>query len=95
MSSILFNVVPTALEIALVCGILAYNFGTMYATVTLVTLAVYGLFTVVVTQWRTKLRKEMNSLDNRAASLSVDSLINYETVKVDNFCIHEWLTDFF
>eukprot|EP01121_Diplochlamys_sp_Union-15-3_P001605 TRINITY_DN1138_c0_g1_i1.p1 TRINITY_DN1138_c0_g1~~TRINITY_DN1138_c0_g1_i1.p1 ORF type:complete len:676 (-),score=108.32 TRINITY_DN1138_c0_g1_i1:495-2522(-) len=84
LSSILFNVVPTALEIALVCGIMAYSYGTSYALVTGSTLLLYTGFTFLVTQWRTKFRKDMNKLDNEAASVTVDSLINYETVKYFN-----------
>eukprot|EP01126_Amoeba_proteus_P058530 TRINITY_DN7562_c0_g1_i7.p1 TRINITY_DN7562_c0_g1~~TRINITY_DN7562_c0_g1_i7.p1 ORF type:complete len:498 (+),score=76.72 TRINITY_DN7562_c0_g1_i7:601-2094(+) len=89
MSSLLFNIVPIIVEIGLVCGIMAYNFGFSYALVTVGTLLVYTIFTVLVTQWRTRFRKEMNLLDNRAASLYMDSLLNYETVKYFNNENHE------
>uniref|UniRef100_A0A6B2L0L9 ABC transmembrane type-1 domain-containing protein n=1 Tax=Arcella intermedia TaxID=1963864 RepID=A0A6B2L0L9_9EUKA len=84
MSSLLFNIVPTALEIALVCGIMTYSFGSSYAMVTLLTLAIYTGFTVGITQWRNKFRKEMNKYDNQAGSKTVDALLNFETVKYNN-----------
>ncbi|KAL7753108.1 Iron-sulfur clusters transporter atm1, mitochondrial [Sorochytrium milnesiophthora] len=81
LSSMVFNVVPTALEIALVCGILAHTFGGPYALVTLGTMTVYTMFTVLTTSWRTKFRKDMNKADNQAATIVVDSLVNIESVK--------------
>ncbi|KAJ3301657.1 Iron-sulfur clusters transporter atm1, mitochondrial, partial [Blyttiomyces sp. JEL0837] len=78
LSSIVFNVVPTALEISMVCGILAVSFGVEYAVVTIATMLTYGLFTVTTTAWRTKFRRQMNAADNEAASTATDSLINFE-----------------
>jgi len=73
--------VPTALEISMVCGILTYKFGWNFSAVTLGTMAAYTWFTVSTTAWRTKFRREANKADNRAADVSVDSLINFEAVK--------------
>ncbi|GAA6061487.1 hypothetical protein JCM10212_002566 [Sporobolomyces blumeae] len=84
LSSVVFHVVPTALEITMVCGILSYKFGWDFAAVTLVTMAAYSWFTIKTTAWRTKFRKQANAADNRAATMSVDSLINYEAVKYFN-----------
>ncbi|GAA5821560.1 hypothetical protein JCM3770_006824 [Rhodotorula araucariae] len=84
LSSVVFHVVPTALEISMVCGILSYKFGWDFAAVTLVTMAAYSWFTIRTTSWRTKFRKQANAADNRAATMSVDSLINYEAVKYFN-----------
>ncbi|KAI8582966.1 hypothetical protein K450DRAFT_225680 [Umbelopsis ramanniana AG] len=84
LSSIVFHVLPTALEISMVCGILAYNFGTSYAAVTFSTIAAYTAFTVITTSWRTKFRKQANAADNEAATTAVDSLINFEAVKFFN-----------
>lgn len=84
LSSMTFNVVPTVFEIALVCGILGYNFGTPYAAVTAATLTAYVAYTIAVTQWRIRFRKEMNTLENKASSRAFDSLVNYETVKLFN-----------
>ncbi|KDE04883.1 iron-sulfur clusters transporter ATM1 [Microbotryum lychnidis-dioicae p1A1 Lamole] len=81
LSSIVFHVVPTALEISMVCGILSYKFGWDFAAVTLATMGAYTWFTIKTTSWRTKFRKQANAADNRAATMSVDSLINYEAVK--------------
>jgi len=80
-SSVVFNVVPTAFEIALVCSILAANYGSSYALVTFTTIAAYTAFTIVVTQWRTQFRRTMNQTENEASGKAIDSLINYETVK--------------
>ena len=60
LSSLVFNVVPTALEIVLVSGILAHTCGIEYAVTTLVTMASYVWFTVAVTTWRTAIRKDVN-----------------------------------
>eukprot|EP00850_Spirogloea_muscicola_P001318 SM000005S17115 [mRNA] locus=s5:270748:275529:- [translate_table: standard] len=84
LSSMVFNVVPTVLEITLVAGILAWKFGSPFALITSATVAAYTAFTLVVTQWRTKFRQQMNQADNAASSRAVDSLINYETVKYFN-----------
>ncbi len=62
----------------------AYNFGTPYALVTLGTIIAYTGYTVTTTAWRTKFRKQANAADNIAASKAVDSLINFEAVKVNH-----------
>ena len=80
-SSLIFNVFPTALEVGLVGGVLAYKCGPSFAYLTLGTIATYTAFTITTTQWRTKFRKQMNKSDNEGASVALDSLINYETVK--------------
>ncbi|PWA44584.1 ABC transporter of the mitochondrion 3 [Artemisia annua] len=78
LSAMVFNVVPTILEISLVSGILAYNFGAPFAWITSLSVAAYVAFTLAVTQWRTKFRKDMNKADNDASTRAIDSLINYE-----------------
>lgn len=77
----LFNILPTLLEIALVCGILWGLFSIWYAVVTLVSIVVYIAYTMIVTEWRLKWRREMNETDQRANTRAIDSLLNYETVK--------------
>lgn len=77
----LFNIVPTIIELILVCIILAYAFDVWYAVVTAVTVIVYMIFTFAVTEWRTRFRRQMNDLDTEANTKAVDSLLNYETVK--------------
>jgi ABC-type transport system involved in Fe-S cluster assembly fused permease/ATPase subunit len=77
----LFSILPTLLEIALVCGILWGLFSIWYALVTLVTIVVYIAYTMIVTEWRLKWRREMNETDQQANTRAIDSLLNYETVK--------------
>ncbi|KAK3188569.1 hypothetical protein Dsin_028130 [Dipteronia sinensis] len=84
LSAMVFNVVPTILEITMVSGILAYKFGAPFALITSLSVAAYVIFTLTVTQWRTKFRKAMNKADNDASTRAIDSLINYETVKYFN-----------
>ncbi|CAH9074129.1 unnamed protein product [Cuscuta epithymum] len=84
LSSLVFNIVPTILEISMVSGILAYKFGAPFAWITSLAVAAYVAFTLSVTQWRTKFRKEMNKADNDSSTKAIDSLINYETVKYFN-----------
>ena len=81
---VLFNVLPTLVEIALVCGILwgLYNF--WFALVTFVTIAGYVAYTLTVTEWRIKYRRHMNQADEEANTKAIDSLLNYETVKYFN-----------
>ena len=77
----LFNILPTLLEIALVCGILWGLFSIWYAVVTLISIVVYIAYTMIITEWRLKWRREMNETDQRANTRAIDSLLNYETVK--------------
>lgn len=78
---LLFNIAPTLLELSAVLVIfwIKFGFGLVAATVAMV--AVYILFTRIITDWRTKLRQEMNDSDTSAVAKAVDSLLNYETVK--------------
>ena len=80
----LYSIIPTLIEVTLVLGILAVKFDMWFAWITLAALACYITFTVTVTEWRTKFRKEMNELDSSAHSRAIDSLLNYETVKYFN-----------
>lgn len=77
----LFNILPTLLEIFLISSIFWINFGFLYAAVTFVCLVTYIYFTAAVTDWRLKFRREMNEQDTKANSKAIDSLLNYETVK--------------
>lgn len=82
LNAILFNVVPTAFEVVLVSGILAIKLGPAYALVSVGTIAAYTTFTVIVSDWRAEIRKAMNREESAASGRVVDSLINYETVKL-------------
>ena len=80
----LYSVVPTLIEVALVLGILAVKFDVWFAGITLVALALYIVFTITVTEWRTQYRRQANEFDSAAHTKAVDSLLNYETVKYFN-----------
>ena len=80
----LYSILPTLIEVALVLGLLAWKFDAAFAWITLGALAFYIAFTVSVTEWRTKFRREMNELDSAAHTTAIDSLLNYETVKYFN-----------
>lgn len=77
----LFSVLPTIIEISLVAGILFAKFDWIYAAITLTVLVIYIVLTISITEWRTKLRREMNEMDSQANTKAIDSLLNYETVK--------------
>ena len=77
----LFNIVPTLFEIALVCAILWHLFDWRFAAATFVTVTLYIAYTLMITEWRTKYRRQMNEVDSEANTKAVDSLLNYETVK--------------
>jgi ABC-type transport system involved in Fe-S cluster assembly fused permease/ATPase subunit len=81
LSFMLFNILPTLLEILLVCAILWGMFNIWFALATFVTVVLYIAYTLVITEWRTKFRREMNEMDNQANTKAIDSLLNYETVK--------------
>lgn len=80
----LYSIIPTLIEVALVLTLLAVKFDVWFAGITIIALVFYITFTVTVTEWRTKFRKEMNELDSSAHSRAIDSLLNYETVKYFN-----------
>jgi len=85
----LFNIIPTLLEILLVCGVMWGLFNIWYAAVTFVTIVSYIGFTMTVTEWRIKFRREMNDRDTEANTKAIDSLLNYETVKYFGNEAHE------
>jgi ATP-binding cassette subfamily B protein len=78
---VVFNVLPTLLEIGLVAGLLWYLLDWRFSAITLLVITGYIFFTFKVTAWRIGLRREMNEADNTANTRAVDSLLNYETVK--------------
>lgn len=90
LSFMLFNILPTLLEIALVTGILAWRFGWSFAVVTFVTVLLYIVFSVVVTDWRLQYRRRMNQQDADANNKAIDSLLNFETVKYFGNESHEF-----
>jgi ATP-binding cassette, subfamily B, heavy metal transporter len=80
----LFSIVPTLIEVLLVLSILGARFDMMFAWITLSALVLYIAYTVTITEWRTKFRREANEFDSAAHTKAVDSLLNYETVKYFN-----------
>ncbi|MDH5182721.1 MAG: ABC transporter ATP-binding protein/permease [Gammaproteobacteria bacterium] len=84
LNYLVFNIIPTAAEFALVATILLGRYDRIFTIVTFSTVIIYVSFTILVTNWRMHYRHEMNRLDSDASSLAVDGLINYETVKYFN-----------
>jgi len=87
LNFMLFNVIPTLLELILVCAIMWGLFDIWYALVTFITVNIYIYWTITVTDWRLKYRRQMNKMDGEANTKAIDSLLNYETVKY--FCNEE------
>ena len=77
----LYSIFPTIIEFLLVLGYFAYFYDIWLSVITLVALVLYIAFTVIVTEWRTHLRRTMNEFDTRANQKAIDSLLNFETVK--------------
>lgn len=77
----MFNIVPTCVEIAMVCGMLLFLYDPIFMALMLVTVVAYVWYTIAVTEWRTVFVRAMNKVDNEANDKAIDSLLNYETVK--------------
>lgn len=84
LTAMVFNVVPTIFELALVSSILGFKCGLAFAGISMGCVGMYAFFTLAMTQWRTKFRVFMNQAENEAGNKAIDSLINYETVKYFN-----------
>ncbi|MFT5546737.1 ABCB family ABC transporter ATP-binding protein/permease [Rheinheimera aquimaris] len=84
MRFLMFNIAPTLFEILAVAVIFATLFSPLYSMVTVLAVALYIFFTVVITEWRNKYTREANQADNTTNSRAIDSLLNYETVKYFN-----------
>jgi ABC-type transport system involved in Fe-S cluster assembly fused permease/ATPase subunit len=80
----LYSILPTLIEVGMVLTLLAVKFDAAFAWITIAGLVVYISFTVTVTEWRTRFRRQMNELDSTAHTKAIDSLLNYETVKYFN-----------
>ena len=80
----LYSIFPTLIEFMLVIGWLTINYDFIFSLITIIALVFYISYTILVTNWRTHLRKKMNELDSIANSGAIDSLMNYETVKFFN-----------
>ena len=83
------NSIPTAVELLMISGLVAYYFGWIYVVVVLVTVALYVAFTFWASERRIAIRRDMNDSDTEAHAKAVDSLLNYETVKYFGNEAHE------
>ncbi len=81
MNYMVFSILPTLVEIAMIAGILLARYEVWFAVVTFVSVIVYITFTMFITEWRMKYRVAMNASDSAANTQAIDSLLNYETVK--------------
>jgi ABC-type transport system involved in Fe-S cluster assembly fused permease/ATPase subunit len=81
LSFMVFSVLPTLLEIALVTGFLIYKFDVWFGVITVAALVLYVALTFMISEWRTAHRRQMNDMDSKANTKAIDSLLNYETVK--------------
>ena len=84
MNFMLFNILPTLFEIALVISILLKRFDARFGLVVIATLSAYIVLTLLITEWRMAFRRKMNLMDSKANTSAIDSLINFETVKYFN-----------
>ena len=89
LAFMLFNIIPTLVEILMVCAILWGLFNIWFALVTLATVVGYIAYSMIVTEWRLKYRRQMNKSDEEANTKAIDSLLNFETVKYFNNEAHE------
>jgi ATP-binding cassette subfamily B protein len=78
---VILQLAPTIVELALIVGVLLFQFDWRYVLVVLITVAVYMSFTYYATEWRINIRRRMNESDSDANTKAIDSLLNYETVK--------------
>ena len=78
---LLFSIGPLILELVMICAVLVTLFDWRYLVVLVITMALYIWFTFAITEWRVRIRKEMNDQDNEASQRAIDSLLNFETVK--------------
>lgn len=77
----LFNIMPTLAEVLIVAAVLYLTFGPLFALITMATILLYVWFTIAITNWRVKFRKDMMQKDAEANTKAIDSLLNFETVK--------------
>jgi ABC-type transport system involved in Fe-S cluster assembly fused permease/ATPase subunit len=81
MRFFVFNIAPTLFEIGMVVGILLFNYGPSFAVIVATAVLCYGVFSIRATEWRTQYVREMHEADSSSNTKSVDSLLNFETVK--------------
>ncbi len=84
MRFMIFNIVPTFVEIGMIMILLFWNYSIWYALIVLLSVVAYVGFSVIATEWRTETIRQMNSAESKSSTRSVDSLLNFETVKYFN-----------
>ncbi len=84
MRFMIFNIVPTFVEIGMIMVLLFWNYSIWYALIVLISVVAYVGFSVIATEWRTETIRQMNSAESKSSTRSVDSLLNFETVKYFN-----------
>lgn len=84
LNFMIFNIVPTLVEISLVTVILLTQYDSIFALITTGTILLYITYTLIVTEWRMRIRRAMNEMESKANNQAIDSLLNYETVKYFN-----------
>ncbi len=84
MRFMIFNIVPTFVEIGMIMVLLFWNYSAWYAVIVLVSVVAYVGFSVIATEWRTDTIRQMNKAESKSSTRSVDSLLNFETVKYFN-----------
>ena len=84
ISYTIYSILPTLIEVGLVLGILAVRYESSFALIATGTLVIYVTYTIILSNWRTHIRREVNELDSAANTRAIDSLLNYETVKYFN-----------
>src|SRR6201992_2580729 len=78
---VILQLMPTIVEVALLMGVLLWQFDWRYMVATLIMVVVYLYYTYIATEWRIEIRRKMNESDTEANTKAIDSLLNYETVK--------------
>ena len=81
LNYMVFNLLPTLVEILMIAGILLFRYDVWFTLITVAAVIIYIVFTMKITEWRMQYRFTMNTLDSKASSQAIDSLLNYETVK--------------
>ncbi|MGK0441609.1 MAG: ATP-binding cassette subfamily B protein [Pseudohongiellaceae bacterium] len=84
MRFFVFNIFPTLIEILMIAALLFINYGFLFSLITLGSVAIYIIYSIMATEWRTRFVREANQADSVSNTRAVDSLLNYETVKYFN-----------
>ena len=84
LNFMIFNIIPTLLEITMVASILLVKYEVKFTLAIIATLIAYIVYTLLITEWRMVFRRNMNEMDSKANTTAIDSLLNYETVKYFN-----------